>query len=694
MEDKRQSALDISIQETIEAMPDGVLVIGPDGRIVLANRRAEELFGYKPKELLGERIGCLIPEEAREKHKKECIDYFSDPKTMPMGGPHDEISGRRKDGSVFPVDISLSPLKTASGASVITVVRDVIERKLAEETLKESESKLRAQYAAMPMPTYTWQSVGDDLILIDFNDAAKEMTHGKIAEHLGDKAVDFFSDTPEIDDELRRCFTERKVLRREMRYRLRSSGEIKDLAVLYAYIPPDSVIVHTEDISERKKAEATIKRLAFRDPLTNMANRRLLKDHLEQAVAAAKRDRRLLALLFIDLDAFKRVNDTLGHDIGDLVLKAVGRRLRGCLRRGDTAARLGGDEFTVLAPRIEKSGDAAVVARKIIDELSRPYAIKGHWIFIGATIGISVYPADGKDSRTLLRNADAGLHRAKADGGNTYRFYAPEIHARAIARMRLENDLRGALEREELKAYYQPCVSISTGELIGAEALLRWRHPERGLVMPADFIPLAEETGMIVPIGEWVLKTACAQSQAWRRAGLGDIRVMVNISGRQFREGTLIEVVASALAESGCGPEDLVLEITETLLAKDISDANLALYELRDMGIKILLDDFGIGFSSLSSLKLFPIDTLKIDKSFIDGCATNPDDAAIVSAVMSMAESLRLNVIAEGVETPEQLAFIRAQKCQAMQGYLFSRPVPAAEFEELLRAGRRLPGAA
>ena len=693
MGEKRQSALDISTQEMIESMPDGVLVIGPDGRIVLANRRAEKLFGYKPEELLGERLGCLIPEEAREKHKQECIDYFSDPKTMPMGGPHDELSGRRKDGSLFLVDISLSPLKIASGSSVITVVRDVTARQQSEAALKESEIRLRAQYNGIPMPTYTWQCLGDDFILTDFNNAANEMTGGKIAGHLGAKAKEFFADAPEIADELRRSLAERKVLKKEMRYRLRSTGETKDLAVHYAYIPPDLVIVHTDDIGERKKTERTIKRLAFRDPLTHLANRRLLRENLEQAVAAAKRDRCLLALLFIDLDAFKRVNDTLGHDIGDLVLKAVGKRLRGCLRRGDTAARLGGDEFTVLAPRIEKSGDAAVVAQKTIKELSRPYTIKGHTIYIGATIGISVYPADGKDALTLLRNADAGLHRAKANGGNAYRFYAPEIHAGAMARMRLENDLRGALERDEFKVYYQPCVSISTSDLIGAEALLRWRHPERGLVMPADFIPLAEETGLIVAIGGWVLKTACAQTQAWRRAGLGDIRMMVNLSTRQFREGNLPEVVASALAETGCKPARLVLEITETLLAKDLSDATLALYELRDMGIKILLDDFGIGFSSLSSLKLFPIDTLKIDKLFIDGCATNPDDAAIVAAVMSMAQSLRLNVIAEGVETPEQLAFIRSQRCQAMQGYLFSRPVPAAEFERLLAEGRRLPEA-
>ncbi len=448
------------------------------------------------------------------------------------------------------------------------------------------------------------------------------------------------------------------------------------------------------DISDRKRAETAVRRMAFHDPLTGLPNRRLLHDRLEQALAGAKRNGLMLALLFLDLDQFKRINDALGHETGDALLQAAARRLRRGLRRADTAARFGGDEFCVLLSDIKKPRDAAVLAEKLLDRLAKPFNIHGRNIYVTATIGISIYPADAVDARALLNHADAGLHKAKERGPNAFQFYTPEMHVKALARMATESDLRKAFDGDELVLYYQPCVDIKTEEIIGAEALLRWRRPNLGPVEPVDFISLAEDTGLIVPIGNWAIEAAARQSRTWIDRGLGPIRVMVNLSARQFQGAGLVETVAGALRTAGLDPRNLILEITESLLIKNVGGTAALLYEISEMGVDILMDDFGAGYSSLGTLKLFPIDALKIDRSFIRDVVTSPDDAAIVRAIISMAQSLRLGVIAEGVETAAQLTFLKTVKCEAVQGYIYSRPLPAREFERWVREGRRLPRAA
>ena len=459
----------------------------------------------------------------------------------------------------------------------------------------------------------------------------------------------------------------------------------------------------TQDISERKQAEDQIRFLAFYDGLTRLPNRLLFLEGLNLALAAARRQDRRLAVLFLDLDRFKRINDTLGHSMGDRLLQAVSERLKGSLRSsdtiargespsaGDTVARLGGDEFIVLLTDMTRGEDAAKVARRILDALADPFRLDQQEVFITGSLGIGVFPHDGEDADTLLKNADTAMYHAKDAGRNGYQFYSGSMNAAAFQRLSLENNLRRALERDEFLLHFQPQVDVATGAIVGAEALVRWRHPELGLVSPADFIPLAEETGLILPIGEWVLRRACAQARAWRDAGYPPLHMAVNISGRQFRQQLLVRSVEQAVAAAGYDPHRLELEITESVLMRSAEETVRTLRDLKEMGSRISVDDFGTGYSSLNYLTRFPIDALKIDQSFIRDITTDPADAAITTAIIAMAAGLKLQVIAEGVETPEQVAFLRRQGCHLMQGYHFSRPVPAEGFEKLLQAQAGAP---
>ncbi|GAB4256393.1 EAL domain-containing protein [Thermincola ferriacetica] len=443
-------------------------------------------------------------------------------------------------------------------------------------------------------------------------------------------------------------------------------------------------IVFFYDITERKMAEEAIKHQAYHDPLTGLPNRILFKDRLTQTLAQAKRSKQMLALMFLDLDRFKNINDTLGHATGDQFLQGISKRLTGCIRSGDTVARLGGDEFTLLLPQINHVEDAIKVAQKIIDTFKKPWILGGHEFYITTSIGIALYPNDGEDAETLMKHADTAMYRAK-ERGNNYQLYSPSMNEKAINRLEMEGALRKALEREEFTVYYQPQINTDTGEIIGMEALVRWRHPERGIIPPADFIALAEETGLILPLGEWVLRTACRQNKKWQMAGYPPLRVTVNLSASQFQQQDLADRVSRILKETGLDPQWLELEITESIAMKDVAFTIKTLRQLRDMGIKIAIDDFGTGYSSLSYLKQIPSHTLKIDKSFVRDIAKNTEDGSIASAIIAMAQNLKLKVIAEGVETEEQLAFLKKQKCDEIQGFLFGKPVPPQEFEKLLK---------
>lgn len=443
---------------------------------------------------------------------------------------------------------------------------------------------------------------------------------------------------------------------------------------------------------ERKRSEERLAYMAQYDHLTGLTNRALFQDRLEQALARAKRSGALVALMFLDLDRFKAVNDTLGHGTGDLLLKKVAERLEGSVRETDTVARIGGDEFSIILEGLTEAQDAAFVARKIIDKLVQPFVLDGHEVFVTTSIGIAVYPSSNGDS--LLTDADSAMYCAKEQGRNTYRFHTPERNAQVRERLNMESKLRRALDQEEFLLYYQPQVDLTTGMIVGTEALLRWQHPELGLVSPGKFISVLEDIGMIVRVGEWVLQTACRQSKAWQRDGFPPLRMAVNISARQFSRRDLIDTVAGVLTETGLDPNYLELEITESLLMEDIKANSRLLDELKTSveGLRVSIDDFGTGYSSLSYLKTFPIDLLKIDQSFIRDITTNSDDAAITTTIIVLAHNLRLKVIAEGVETEEQMTYLREKGCDEAQGFYFSRPLPADEFTKLLVRGGSLLG--
>ncbi len=443
-----------------------------------------------------------------------------------------------------------------------------------------------------------------------------------------------------------------------------------------------------EDITQRKQAEATIRYQAFHDLLTGLPNRVLFTDRLPLSLANARRDGSLLAVMFLDLDRFKTINDTLGHAIGDQLLQAVATRLSSCLRDGDTVSRWGGDEFTLLLTQIHAVEDAARVAQRLIEVLKPAFYLAGQELYISSSIGIALYPHDGTDAQTLLKNADAALYRVKEQGRNGYQLYTPAINSQASELLILENSLHHALDRQEFVLYYQPQVNVQTGQITRMEALLRWHHPELGSIPPRVFIPLAEENGLIVSIGEWVLRAACTQNQLWHAAELLPGRVAVNLSARQFQQPQLVATIARILSDTRLDPSLLELEITETTAMQNVEFTTLMLQDLHQMGIQISLDDFGTGYSSLSYLKKFPLDTLKIDQSFVRELTTDRNDAAIVAAVIALGQGLNLSVVAEGVETQAQMEYLRSLNCYEMQGYLFSKPLAAEDATRFLQKHR------
>ena len=438
------------------------------------------------------------------------------------------------------------------------------------------------------------------------------------------------------------------------------------------------------DVSMARAMSRKMAHLAQHDSLTDLPNRVLLNDRLREAIILSRRHKRELSVLFLDLDRFKHINDSLGHVVGDRLLQSVARRLISCVRNSDTVGRQGGDEFVVLLWEVRRAEDAAIAATKILEALRKPHLIDQHELHITASIGIVTYPEDGTDVETLMKKADLAMYHAKQTRPDSYQFFKPEMNARAIERQSLEDSLHYALERQELVLHYQPKFNLATGGIIGAEALIRWRHPQRGLVPPGQFISIAEECGLIVPIGRWVLREACRQARAWQIAGLAPLCVAINVSAVELRAPGFVAGVRATLKETGLEPRYLELELTETVLIEDSRSVADVLKELKDIGVLLALDDFGTGYSNLSQLKRFPIDALKIDQSFVRDLAVDEDDAGIVTAVIGMGKSLHMRVVAEGVETREQLEILQEHGCPQGQGYYFCRPVPAEQFRRLL----------
>ena len=544
----------------VNSVDEGIVVINERGIIESFNPAAERIFGYTALEIIGRNVALLMPEPYSNEHDGYINNYLNTGEAVILGMGR-EVTGLRKHGSCFPVDLRVSEMR--------------------------------------------------------------------------------------LDD--RRMFI--GVLR---------------------------------DITERKEAQQRILYLATHDALTNLPNRTLLYDRITQAIAQAHRSGCYVAVIFIDLDKFKIINDSLGHDTGDLLLQAVAAKLSVGLRAGDTVARQGGDEFIIVLPSLKGMEDAAVAAQKLLSSLSEPFMVKTYELHTGASIGISMYPGDGQDVDTLLRNSDTAMYHAKEDGRNNYQFFAAHMNTIAAERLSLETKLRHALERDEFLLYYQPIVLCESGAVIGTEALLRWQQPQSGWILPAQFIPVAEDTGLIGPLGEWVFKTACLQVRTWLDAGYAIPHVAINLSTRQFRQRNLVQVIAKIMSDAGVEPQYIEIEITESLLMERTEEAISKLQALSDMGIRISIDDFGTGYSSLSYLKRFPIDKLKIDQSFVRDVATDPDDAAIVVAIIAMAHSLDVKVVAEGVETAELLDFLRRHGCDECQGYYFARPMPAVDVAEKL----------
>ena len=550
-------------------------------------------------------------------------------------------------------------------------------------SLRDNETKLRELFAQAPLAIWTIDREGK---ILECNDKLPEYVGSTREKIIGLNLLTDVKDHSLIEP-IRRAIAGEAVIF-ESPY-ISSTGNRNSIYQFHFQpVTLDDefafVLAFAEDISARKVAEAYVEHMAHHDALTGLANRSLLNDRLKQAIANAQRSHHIQAVLFIDLDHFKEVNDTVGHTAGDALLIEVAHRLRECVRESDTLARIGGDEFVILLTNITGINDCSRVAEKMIATVALPISVENHVFNITTSVGIAVWPNDGGDAEALMRNADVAMYHAKNSGRNNYQFFAQEMNAHALESMAMEAALRNALKRNEFLLHYQPQIDFASGRIIGAESLLRWQHPELGLVPPGRFIPIAEERGLIGKLGDWVLHAVCRQAVVWQKAGIRLVPIAVNISALQFKEGALRDSVLSALDESGLAPEFLVLEITESVLMDDVDQAINVLRELGEMGIAIEIDDFGTGYSSLSYLKRLPIHRLKIDQSFVRDLTTDPDDAAIIGAIISMARNLKLEIIAEGVETAAQAAFLHAQGCQAMQGFLFSRPQAADDFARLL----------
>ena len=446
-------------------------------------------------------------------------------------------------------------------------------------------------------------------------------------------------------------------------------------------------VIVFRDVSVARAMALQMTHSAEHDFLTGLPNRMLLNDRISQAIALAPRHMKHVAVLFLDLDGFKHINDSLGHPTGDRLLQSIAGRLVGCVRGSDTVSRQGGDEFVVLLSEVAQSEDAAITARRMLQAVAQPHSIDQHDLHVTTSIGVSVYPDDGLDAETLIKNADTAMYQAKENGRQGFQFFKPVMNARAVERQSIEESLRRASERQEFALHYQPKINLMTGKITGAEALIRWRHPKRGLVSPADFIPVAEQCGLIRPIGAWVLREACEQARDWLDAGLPVTSIAVNVSAMEFRAENFLDGLFEILSETGLAPNSLELELTESVLMKHAASTAIILQTLRESGIRVAIDDFGTGYSSLSYLRKFPVDAVKIDQSFVRQISNAGDDTTIVKAVIGMARALKLRVIAEGVETLEELAFLRAYRCDEAQGYYFSQPVPAQQFAMLLKNG-------
>jgi diguanylate cyclase (GGDEF)-like protein/PAS domain S-box-containing protein len=608
-------------------------------------------------------------------------------------------------GSTLAASGSVGALMRAIAGAFATVIGNVRGHERERSALRIRLAKIAS---IVPVAIFEVRTTPDGQVTMPYSTPAIADIYGHTPEELAadmslTASLSHPEDWPRVEAAMRESMRQMTPMHEEWRVRHPAKGEIwvevsstpegqADGSVLwYGYFHDITARKRMEEtlrerVVTQKKRERQIRFLAYHDALTRLPNRTLLLSRLRQAIAHTQRSNETLAVLFLDVDRFKTINDTLGHPAGDVLLQQVGRRLTETLRIGDTVARAGGDEFLVLVPGLHSAEEARPVAEHILATLSAPFSVAGQTLRVTGSVGLSVCPRDAVDVESLIKYADTALYLAKEQGRNTFRFFSPDLDAKVRARMHLENDLRSAVDHDQFMLHYQPQIDLASGRIIGAEALIRWHHPQRGLLLPRAFIPVAEETGLILPIGEWALRAACLQARAWREAGRRRLRISVNLSGRQLNGADIAGTVRRILAETDCDARVLGVEITESAAMEDPREAITVIRALHDLGIEVTIDDFGTGYSSMAYLKRFALDRLKIDGTFVHGIPDDKDDVAIVQATIALARQFRLKVTAEGVETAAQRSFLEAHDCDAIQGFLVSPPLPAQELRELLEA--------
>ncbi len=674
------------LHAVVDHAPVILFALDGEARVTLAEGKGLETVGLEARDLIGRSI--------REIYRGEPAVLAKLARTFAGEALHETIGVKSGPGAGMTFEVRTVPVTGADGlvAHVFGVATDVSERRQAEEDLRRMEERLSTVVNYAPVVLF---AIDRDGIITLSEGKALEGFGLKPGELVGRSVFEVYRDDAEALANVRRALAgESFCVQVDIQGGpgMGRSYETYFAPVRGADGSVTSTIGVSTDLTERRQLENTVKHISYHDALTDLPNWELFQDRLAQAVSRAQRTGEVLAVLLLDVDRFKLINDTLGHAVGERVLQEVARRLKTCIGTADTVARMGGDEYVILQMGTAHAGDAARMAQRVHEVLKPPLALDGHNLHVTMSVGISLFPYDGEDPQTLLKNADAAMYHAKETGRSSYHFYSPAMNAKAFEKLALENSLRRALEHSEFVLYYQPQVDIKSGKMIGMEALARWRHPDLGLVSPLKFIPLAEDTGVIVPLGEWILREAARQNKAWQDAGLPPVRVAVNLSARQFQQPDLVDMVVRTLRETRLEPCWLEFEITESIAMKDPVFTTRVLRDFKRIGVQIAIDDFGIGYSSLSSLKTFPLDSLKIDRSFIQDLNTDPIDAAIATALIALGHRLNMRVVAEGVETEDQLRTLLALECDTMQGYLFCRPVPPEELQLLLAKGTRLYG--
>jgi diguanylate cyclase (GGDEF)-like protein/PAS domain S-box-containing protein len=668
----------------VEQSPASVLITDREGNIEYVNPKFTRLTGYSRDEVRGVNPSILKSGDLSPDAYRELLN------TITSGTEwRGELHTRKKSGEFFWEAASISPIKNGQGkvTHFISVTEDITERKGAEEALKESEERYRILFQRSVAGVFRSTLEGQ---LLDCNDAFLGIFGWDSREELlSQHAPGLLSDPEERSDLLARLRKEGSVQNRELALR-RKDGQPIWVLENVSLVPgrpgePELLVGTVLDITDRKRAQEAMVHQAFHDELTGLPNRRLFEDRLSLAIGYANRSQKGLAVLYLDLDQFKQVNDALGHGVGDWLLKAFTERLEARIRQGDTIARMGGDEFAILLPIVEGAENAAALAKDLLHSFEKPMLALGHELFVTASIGIALFPIDGTDGETLLKNADNAMYRAKALGRNTIQLCTPELNRQAMERLALERDLRHAHARGEFDVHYQPFYATTSERIVGVEALLRWQRAGHGFVPPEEFVPVAEETRLIFQIGEWVLQTACRVVRAWKDMGFPELRAAVNVSRRQFHEPGLAETVARALEKTRLEPGSLDVEISESTAMYDPDRTLEVLESLRKLGIGLAMDDFGRGPSSLRYLSRLPIHRLKIGRSFITGMTEQREIAVIVDTVIAMAHSLGLKVIAEGVESDAQFSFLKDRGCDEVQGYWLTQPLPAAAVERMLK---------